>query len=108
MSVVLLTDNRMSISVNALIAILVVCFVVLAGSVTVIVVLVLRNRRIYGQYKRLRMESQNSLDVISVKNETVPSAVGDEDGNDDDDMDAADADGDDQISVKPETGKEED
>ena len=69
------TDNEMSITVNALIAILVVGFVVLVASIALIIFLVVRNRKIYGKYKRLRLESESNLDVMSVKSETVPSAA---------------------------------
>jgi len=107
-------ENKMSISVSALIGILVASFVVLAGSITLIVVLVVRNRKIYGKYKQLRMESQNSMDVVKGKEETVPSAAEDaesqgEDKSDkDDNMDEdAGADDDDKINVRP-TGEVDD
>jgi len=70
-------ENKMSISVSVLVAIVVVGFVVLVAAISAIVVLVLRNRKIYGKYKRLQEESESNLDVMSVKNEVVPSAAED-------------------------------
>jgi len=99
-------ENKMSISVSMLIIILVVCFVVLAAAITTVIVLVLRNRKIYGKYKRLQMESESNLDVMSVKNEVVPSAAADAHGEEEekteDSSETAEAD------KKPEAAEDED
>jgi len=73
-------ENRVKISVAVLVIILVVSFLVLAAAVAVIIFLVIRNRRIYGKYNKLRMESETNLDTITKKNkkEVVPSAAVDD------------------------------